>query len=171
MKRFYLDETSPSGLSHVKYGHCVSIHRDGHYTVCFRVNGKQVRKYVHRIIWELIHGSIDDNLDIDHIDGVKTNNKIENLRLVTRKVNLRNQKTNSRNTSGFTGVSLLEVNGYSYWSASWLDESGKQKTKRFSIAKLGDKAKELAIEHRTGMIELINKTSDSKYTVRHYEEK
>jgi len=53
--------------------------------------------YCHRIIYEMHYGKIPKNLQIDHIDRNKSNNKIENLRLA-------NSKENSRNKSskGFT---------------------------------------------------------------------
>lgn len=37
----------------------------------------------HRVIWEMHHGPIPDDLTIDHINGVKDDNRIENLRLLT----------------------------------------------------------------------------------------
>lgn len=42
---------------------------------------------VHRIIWMMVHGEIRDDLEIDHRDGVKDNNRIDNLRLVTGQQN------------------------------------------------------------------------------------
>ena len=47
----------------------------------------------------------DLSLDIDHINGVKTDNRINNLRLVTRSINLQNASMRCHNTSGFNGVS------------------------------------------------------------------
>ena len=42
----------------------------------------------HRLIWESIHGPIPDGLQINHINGVKTDNRISNLELVTRSGNM-----------------------------------------------------------------------------------
>ena len=50
------------------------------------------------------NGSIDSNLDIDHIDGNSKNNKIENLREATLSQNCQNQKIRNTNTSGTKGV-------------------------------------------------------------------
>ncbi len=47
---------------------------------------------MHRIIWVYHYDTISSNLQIDHIDGNKTNNMIENLRLATNSQNKSNNK-------------------------------------------------------------------------------
>jgi len=48
----------------------------------------------HTIIWILTHGTIEDvDAELDHIDGNRSNNRIDNLRLVTRRENCQNKKT------------------------------------------------------------------------------
>jgi len=37
----------------------------------------------HRFVWEYFNGKIPEGLEIDHINGDKTDNRLENLRLVT----------------------------------------------------------------------------------------
>lgn len=66
------------------------------------VSGK--KHLTHRVIWEMINGRIPDGFEIDHIDGNRSNNRIENLRLVTRSQNNKNKSIQSNNTSGVTGV-------------------------------------------------------------------
>ena len=58
----------------------------------------------HRIIWAMHYGEWPDG-EIDHIDGNKINNKIENLRSVSRVENGRNLALPKDNTSGVIGVS------------------------------------------------------------------
>jgi len=38
----------------------------------------------HRAIWEEAHGPIPHGMEIHHVNGVKTDNRLENLRLLTR---------------------------------------------------------------------------------------
>lgn len=69
----------------------------------------------HKAAWAISTGEWPENT-IDHIDGVKTNNRIANLRDVPIAVNSKNQRRNSRNTSGITGVHLHKPTGR--WVAS-----------------------------------------------------
>jgi hypothetical protein len=46
---------------------------------------------MHRLIWIMFNGDIPENLVVDHIDRDLSNNKIENLRLLTKSMNTRNQ--------------------------------------------------------------------------------
>lgn len=58
----------------------------------------------HRVIWAMAHGAWPEG-DIDHINGDKTDNRLANLREVTRQGNNRNMSRRKDNTSGITGVS------------------------------------------------------------------
>ena len=64
----------------------------------FKVNDKKLIKpknyYIHRFEWECVRGVIPEGFVIDHIDSVRTNNKIENLQLLTLVENIR--KGNSK---------------------------------------------------------------------------
>lgn len=62
------------------------------------------RIYIHRLVWQIERGSIPSDMEIDHIDHNPSNNKITNLRLVTRSGNRKNRSRDSRNKSGVNGV-------------------------------------------------------------------
>lgn len=59
----------------------------------------------HRVAWAITHGEWPTS-DIDHINGVRDDNRICNLRAVTRSQNRRNSSMRSDNKSGITGVAL-----------------------------------------------------------------
>ncbi len=58
----------------------------------------------HRILYTIITGQPPSN-EIDHINGDRTDNRISNLRSVTKTENMRNTRLQSRNNTGITGVS------------------------------------------------------------------
>ena len=67
------------------------------------VNRKSYK--AHRIAWLLTYGSWPED-QIDHINGSKKDNRLENLRVVSYRENARNQKIPKNNTSGTVGVSF-----------------------------------------------------------------
>lgn len=71
----------------------------GYVTVC--VGGKTYLG--HRIVWMLHNGYFPEN-HIDHINRNRGDNRIENLREVSRTCNMRNSGMRTDNTSGVKGV-------------------------------------------------------------------
>lgn len=53
-------------------------------------DGSSYRIYRHRVIWTYFNGEIPKELEIDHINTIKTDCSLNNLRLVSRKDNLNN---------------------------------------------------------------------------------
>lgn len=72
--------------------------KDGYIDIF--ICGKLVR--AHRLIWMMHHGVMPEF--IDHINGIRNDNRIENLRVATRSQNQMNLKKRVDNTSGYTGV-------------------------------------------------------------------
>jgi hypothetical protein len=64
----------------------------------------------HRVIWLLKFGEWP-SADIDHINGNRLDNRIENLRAVSRADNLRNRRMPITNTSGIVGVGWDKARG------------------------------------------------------------
>lgn len=68
----------------------------------------RTKYYAHRIAWD-IHNKNDVLLpgeEIDHINGVKHDNRAVNLRKVKHRANQRNHPIRKNNTSGVTGVTF-----------------------------------------------------------------
>lgn len=126
----------------------------------------------HRIVFEIVHGTIPQGMIVDHKDGIPGNNISDNLRVVFPAVNSRNQKRRRINTSGVTGVYKQEntTKGgvkHIYWTAIWSLPCGKQVTKSFVVRVHGEaEAFRLACEWRDKMIEELN-ASGAGYTDRH----
>lgn len=78
---------------------------------------------VHRIIWCIVHGEWPPE-DIDHINGIRDDNRLINLRAVSHAENQKNQKMQANNTSGVTGLHWLKQN--QKWMA-YIKVNGKQK--------------------------------------------
>lgn len=59
----------------------------------------------HRLIWFMVHGQWPEG-QIDHINGIRSDNRIENLRVVTPRMNSQNRRTADKGSkTGFLGVS------------------------------------------------------------------
>lgn len=84
-----------------KYKWYIQKVNDGDYfRVCTCPNGKTIK--LHRFIMKVT----DENYEIDHIDGNTLNNRKNNLRICLHIDNMKNQKLNKNNTSGYKGVWL-----------------------------------------------------------------
>jgi hypothetical protein len=79
-----------------------------------RIHGIHMK--AHRVAWCIHYGYWPDG-QIDHINGDRSDNRIENLRVVDNVTNCRNKGMDSRNTSGYTGVSFCKSN--SKWMAGY----------------------------------------------------
>ncbi len=67
---------------------------------CTAINGKQY--YQHRLVWLYVHGSWPEG-SIDHINGDRTDNRIENLRPATPSQNQHNRRK-TKSKQGMTGA-------------------------------------------------------------------
>jgi hypothetical protein len=92
--------------SHNKYGYLV-------------VSILGEKYYLHRLIWKLVVG-VEPTEFIDHINGIKDDNRWDNLREASSSQNLSNIP--GSNPSGFKGISRARAKNpkggyYEYWAA------------------------------------------------------
>lgn len=179
-EHFYIDETSPSGLRwarNVMFGNNKSSFRckigdsvgslnynDKGIPIFWRTGLKGSSYYIHRIIWCLHYGYIPSGSVVDHINGDPSDNSLNNLRLVSQKLNTHNQPMRSSNTTGMTGVSCCRDR---YYVATWMNTDGTQGSKSFAIKKYGEEAAfKFACEFRIRQLEVLN-NNGANYTDRH----
>jgi hypothetical protein len=67
----------------------------------------------HRLAWLLHYGSDPAN-DIDHINGVRSDNRIANLREANQSQNMHNRRADKDNSSGIKGVC------WNKWKGKWM---------------------------------------------------
>lgn len=76
-----------------------SLHRSGYKTMT--INKKHIQ--LHRLAWVLCNGRIQTEM-IDHINGVRHDNRLANLRLATRSQNLHNSNPKKCSTTKIKNV-------------------------------------------------------------------
>lgn len=84
--------------------------KDGYIVIYF--NGKIFK--AHRLAWYFYFDEMPSDT-IDHINRVRDDNRIENLRVATQLEQMQNKGISKNNTSGFPGVSWCAK--YSKWLA------------------------------------------------------
>ena len=84
------------------------LNHTGYYQVGLWKQSIVKHYMVHRLVWEAFNGQIPEDLQVNHINEVKTDNRLENLNLMTCKENInygthnergRNKQTNRKDLS------------------------------------------------------------------------
>ena len=99
------------------------LHVDGRPTDHYQPNPKDGYVYVklshgckrysypaHRVLWWCVTGRQPEGM-LDHIDNIRTHNRMDNLRIASRAENNRNALRRKDNTSGYKGVSFHKQSG------------------------------------------------------------
>jgi hypothetical protein len=97
------------------------------------------RYLVHRVCWAIFNDRWPSD-QIDHINGIKTDNRIANLREALNRQNGKNLKISSRNTSGVSGVyfdnwasrwrAVIKVDGQAHNLGRWHDKEDAVKARK-----------------------------------------
>lgn len=162
----YYSEDSPTCLLFTKDNSVAGMLDSSGY---YRVSIRNQKYLVHRVIFSLFNMQKDiESFELDHIDGDKLNNKLDNLRLVTSSTNSRNKRKMWIREAHSIGVTFESTEtGYNRIKSSWYNMNGRLKTKSFSINKLGIMvAFRDAVAYREKMIKELNEQG-AGYTERH----
>ena len=85
-------------------GEAGCVHKSTGY-IQIRVDNKLYT--LHRIAILLATGVYDKTVQVDHINHDRSDNRLENLRVVSRAENMRNKSKQNTNKTGITGVILI----------------------------------------------------------------
>jgi hypothetical protein len=110
--------------------------RIGYYKVSPVLNGKNRQLYIHRLVAEAFLGSCPDGAEVNHIDGDKTNNRLDNLEYVSHLGNMRHARRLDLLIRGERhGQSKLsDEQAQQIRDARAAGESGASVARRFGIA-------------------------------------
>lgn len=100
------------------------------YPIVRLYKGRQGKSfYIHQLVWTYFGNGVSNGrkLHIDHIDNNKTNNRIENLQLLTSRENTSKGFKVKGTTSKYTGVSYYNYKKTPRWRAG-IGISGKSVT-------------------------------------------
>lgn len=107
-----------------------------------RIRFKGVACAEHRLAWRIVYGRWPE-MDVDHINGIRNDNRIENLRLASKTENQQNKeawKTSRGKSSRFIGCSFhkksqkwhasIRVNGRPIYLGGFFNEEDAAKAYR-----------------------------------------
>lgn len=84
----------------------------GYYRVVLCKNSIQKKYLVHRLVWEVFNGTIPEGLQVNHINEIKADNRLENLNLMTCKENVNYgtgiQRGHNKQINGRCSKSVLQ---------------------------------------------------------------
>ena len=84
--------------------------RNGYLEVGLRKDGKRKIFRVHRLVWEAFNDKILEGHEVDHLNTIRTDNRLENLRITTHKDNLNNPLSVVNKIKSLTGKFKGELN-------------------------------------------------------------
>lgn len=70
-------------------GRAIGFRSNGYIRCTLHENGKPLNVSAHRLIWECVYGPISGNMVVNHKNGIRNDNRILNLELVTNAENVR----------------------------------------------------------------------------------
>ena len=91
----------------------IHINKNGYFRVVLHKNGIEKNYSVHRLVYEAFVGEIPDGMQVNHINEIKTDNRVVNLNLMTPKENsnwgTRNERVSEKQTNGKNSKPVLKI--------------------------------------------------------------
>lgn len=94
----------------------------GYYRVGLSFNGKSKTYKLHRLIAEMFIPKIEGKNQVNHINGIKTDNRIENLEWCNNAENQKHAWDNGLNRSSYNKIVIDTETGVFYESATELSK-------------------------------------------------
>jgi hypothetical protein len=110
------------------------VGKRGYYQIDLQKNGNRKNCYIHQLLAIVFLGHIPDGLKsiVDHIDGNKLNNKLDNLQIINHRQNITKSINKNTTSSKYNGVtwdkhnnkwkSQIRINGVSKHLGHFTDE-------------------------------------------------
>lgn len=120
------------------------VNCDGYYSVHTRENGIRYGTHSHRLVWYHFRGEIPEGLTINHINGIKTDNRLDNLELATYS----QQHQHALNVLG-----IRPPRGEEHWRSKFTEEQIRDIRLRASN---GEAQRNIARDYRVGDSQISN---------------
>lgn len=119
------------------------VRADGYVSINLDKDGQQKWFKVHRLVAEAFISNPNNKPCVDHINTIRNDNRVENLRWVTRKENMNNSLTKKKISEAFTGENNpLYGKKHSEEAKKKMSESSKKKVVCVTTGIVFDSAKE-----------------------------
>ena len=102
------------------------LNKTGYIRITVRDQGIRKNCLKHRFIFECFHGKInDDKLVVDHINNIKTDNRLENLQLITQSQNQKKEHRKGKNLPPIR-VQAININSGESFDYDSISKCGKR---------------------------------------------
>ncbi len=144
MKEIWKDIEGYEGRYRVSsYGRvysCVSekilkaVNTRGYLTVCLTINRKQTNYKIHRLVALAFLENPENKPQVNHIDGIKTNNNISNLEFVTPSENIVHAHATGLSSANITNRKLTDIEILTIATMARAGYSPKKLSERYKVA-------------------------------------
>lgn len=86
----------------------VQTNKLGYQYISLWKNGKQYMRTVHSLVWEAFNGPVPEGYEINHMDENPSNNRLDNLNLLTHRQNMNWATVGERMSKSRTGRKMSE---------------------------------------------------------------